>query len=96
MPVHFLRYLVDKFASNRITYAAKFTAQCSNQFQQFFEKWNRTSRDRAARESCIQMRQKKKRVSISGHALDGFEYSKPFIDGGVDALPADAVDLPGD
>jgi hypothetical protein len=37
-----------------------------------------------------------KRVSITGHSLDGFEFSKPFIDGGVDALPADAVDLSGD
>jgi len=38
----------------------------------------------------------KKRVSITGHALDGFEYFKPFVDGGVDVLPADAVDLSGD
>jgi hypothetical protein len=42
------------------------------------------------------MQPKKKRVGKTGHALDGFEFSKPFIDGGVDALPADAVDLSGD
>jgi hypothetical protein len=42
------------------------------------------------------MRQKGKLVSKSGQALDGFEYSTLFIDGAVDALPADAVDLSGD
>jgi len=40
--------------------------------------------------------QQKKWVNITGHTLDGFEYSKPFIDGAVDTLPADAVDLSGD
>jgi hypothetical protein len=41
------------------------------------------------------MRQKKS-VSKTGHALDGFGVSTLFIDCGVDALPADTVDLSGD